>query len=114
MFLQGRLRQFPETFPGMFLGTIFMYHARAYRGARMASILQFIRQDRSDFDDNLTRIMGEAFDAACKTLPDSGQPDLVREIIAKRIIEAVKKGERNPLRLRNRALAALGIDQQAG
>ena len=38
--------------------------------------------------------MGEAFDAACEGLQDGGQPDLVREIIAKRIIEAAKKGER--------------------
>ena len=40
--------------------------------------------------------MGEAFDAACEGLQDGGQPDLVREI-AKRIIEAAKKGEREPL-----------------
>jgi hypothetical protein len=78
----------------------------------MASILPFIR-NRSDFDDEATRIMGEAFDAACKGLQDGGQPDLVREIIAKRIIEAAKKGERDPVRLRNAGLAALGYDREA-
>jgi hypothetical protein len=52
----------------------------------MASILPFIR-DKSDFDDEATRIMGEALDAACVGLPDTGQPAVVREIIAKRIIE---------------------------
>jgi hypothetical protein len=58
--------------------------------------------------------MGEAFDAACEELGDSGQPDLVREIIAKRIIEAAKKGERDPQHLRDAGLAALGFDRSAG
>ena len=43
--------------------------------------------NKSDFDDEATRIMGEAFDTACEGLQDTGQPALVREIIAKRIIE---------------------------
>ena len=68
---------------------------------------------KSDFDDDTTRIMGEAFDAACKGLHDTGQPTVVREIIAKRIIEAAKKGERDPVRLRNSGLAALGYDREA-
>jgi hypothetical protein len=61
----------------------------------MASILPFVRI-KFDFDDEATRIMGEAFDAASKGLPDSGQTALVREIIAKRIIKAATKGERDP------------------
>ena len=56
----------------------------------MASILPFVR-NKSDFDDEATRLMGEAFDAACKGLQDTGQPALVREIIAKRIIEAARR-----------------------
>jgi hypothetical protein len=52
--------------------------------------------------------MGEAFDAACVGLQDTGQPALVREIIAKRIVEAATKGERDPARLRAAGLAALG------
>jgi hypothetical protein len=51
--------------------------------------------------------------AACEGLQDGGQPDLVREIIAKRIIEAARKGERDPVRLRNAGLAALGYDKEA-
>ena len=39
----------------------------------MASVLQFVR-NKSDFDDEATRLMGEAFDAACKDLHDTGQP----------------------------------------
>ena len=78
----------------------------------MATVLPFVL-NKSDFDDEATRLMGEAFDAACKGLHDTGQPALVREIIAKRIIEAAKKGERDPVRLRDAGLAALGYDREA-
>ena len=54
--------------------------------------------------------MGEAFDRACKDLHDTGQPEIVYGVIAKRIIEAVKNGERDPTRLRNAGLAAFGAD----
>ena len=79
----------------------------------MVSILQFIR-GKTHFDDDATSAMGAAFDAACKSLSDRGQPQIVREIIAKRIIEAAKKGERDPIRLRNSGLAALGHDRETG
>jgi hypothetical protein len=78
----------------------------------MATVLPFLL-NRSDFDDETTRLMGEAFDAVCKDLHDTGQSALVREIIAKHIIEAAKKGERDPVRLRNAGLAALGYDKEA-
>jgi hypothetical protein len=74
----------------------------------MATVLSFLL-NRPDFDDEATR----TFDAACKGLQDGGQPDLVREIIAKRIIEAAKKGERDPVRLRDAGLAALGYGREA-
>jgi hypothetical protein len=70
----------------------------------MASILPFIRP-RGDFDEETTRLMGEAFDAARTALPDQRQPEIVYGIIAKRIIEAAKKGERDPIRLRDAGLA---------
>jgi hypothetical protein len=50
--------------------------------------------------------MGEAFDAACKDLHDGGQPFVVREVMARRIIAAAHKGERDVGRLRDVALAA--------
>ena len=77
----------------------------------MACILPFVR-NKSDFDDEATRLMGEAFDAACKDLRDNGQLALVREGIAKRIIKAAAKGERDPARLRAAGLAALGYDRE--
>jgi hypothetical protein len=54
--------------------------------------------------------MGEAFDRACKKLHDTGQPPIVYEVIAKRIIDAAKAGERDLVRLRNAGLKALGSD----
>jgi hypothetical protein len=77
----------------------------------MASILPFLR-NKTHFDDEATRLMGQAFDAVCKELNDSGQPALVQEVIAKRIIKAATKGERDPARLRAAGLAALGYDRE--
>ena len=37
--------------------------------------------------------MGEAFDNACSQLHDRGQPAIVYEVIAKRIIDAAEAGE---------------------
>ena len=71
----------------------------------MASILRFI--PRGVFDDGVMKAMGEAFDAACKALRDTGQPDVVQEVMAQRIVVAVRNGERDAKRLRDVALAAL-------
>jgi hypothetical protein len=54
--------------------------------------------------------MGEAFDSSCEALHDTGQPPVVYEVIAKRIIDAVRIGERDVMRLRNVGLAALRLD----
>jgi hypothetical protein len=76
----------------------------------VGSILPFIARSGTVFDDHATEIMGAAFDAACKELHDKGQPAIVYEVIAKRIIDGAKNCERDPVRLRNAALAALGFD----
>ena len=83
----------------------------------MATILRFIKKADTVFDDRMTEIMGEAFDSARQELRDTGQPPIVYEVIARRIIDAVRGGERDPVRLRNAGLAAFGFDgndQQAG
>ena len=54
--------------------------------------------------------MGAAFDSACQQLHDTGQPPIVHEVIAKRIIDAARAGERDPVRLRNAGLTALGFN----
>ena len=83
----------------------------------MGWILPFIaRSGAVVFNDLATQVMGEAFDAACKELHDKGQPTIVYEVIAKRIIDAAKRGERDIVRLRDAGLAALGLrndDKQA-
>jgi hypothetical protein len=48
--------------------------------------------------------MSEALEAACKELRDAGQRDVVREIVARRIITAARFGELDPARLREAAL----------
>jgi hypothetical protein len=48
--------------------------------------------------------MAAALDAAYKELQGTGEPDVVRERIATRIIAAVKFGERDPARLLEAAL----------
>jgi hypothetical protein len=79
----------------------------------MTVILRFIEEVglAGVFDDHATKVMGDAFDAARKDLHDTGQPDLVYEVIAKRIIEAAKSGERDPEKLRDWALTAFGQKQ---
>ena len=57
--------------------------------------------------------MGEAFEAVCNGLHDTGLHALLREVIAKHIINAAMKGERDAVRLRNAGLAALGHDKEA-
>ena len=55
--------------------------------------------------------MGEAFDKARKLLHDRGQPAMVQEIIAKRIIDIARTGERDPEKMCKQALAAFGIER---
>jgi hypothetical protein len=45
--------------------------------------------------------MGEAFDAACKALHDRGQPTVVYEVMARRILAAARNGERDVGQLRS-------------
>jgi hypothetical protein len=76
----------------------------------MTSVVRFIKETElgSVFDDQATKAMGEAFDAACKVLDKTGQSSVVYEAVAKCIIEIAKSGERDPNQLRDRALTACG------
>ena len=65
------------------------------------------------FNDAATLAMGEAFDQACKSLRNFGSAYTVREIIAKRIIDAAKNGERDPARLHEQALKAFRIEDMS-
>lgn len=69
------------------------------------TIVPFLRTSHDAFDHDVTRIMGEAFDAACKTLGEISPA--ARESVAGRIIMAAKHGERDPIRLRDTGIEAV-------
>ena len=60
------------------------------------------------FDPQAIMVLGEAFDAAVKELPDNAQPEVARELIAGRIISAARLGECDPARL---LIAARRVDK---
>ena len=77
----------------------------------MTSVVRFIKEAErgSEFDDQATKAMGEAFETACKVLDEAGQSSsVVYEAVAKCIIEIAKLGERDPNQLSDRALTACG------
>jgi hypothetical protein len=63
------------------------------------------------FDDKEIRAMGAAFDQACRSLRHFAHFDRVRELVAKRIIEAAKNGERDPIRLHWQAVMGFSFDE---
>jgi hypothetical protein len=65
------------------------------------------------FDDETTLAMSEAFDRACVSLRRFRTLITARELIAKRIIAAVKNGERDPARLCEQALIPFGIEDMS-
>jgi hypothetical protein len=62
------------------------------------------------FDDEAVRAMGAAFDQACHSFRHFAHLDRVRELVAKGIIEAAKKGERDPTRLHWQAVMGFRFD----
>jgi imidazole glycerol phosphate synthase subunit HisF len=56
---------------------------------RLTAVAQFPTD--SGFDAEATTAMGSAFDAACGAVGGRGQPGVVQEVIARRIIAAAKK-----------------------
>jgi len=68
--------------------------------------------EQGAFEPEATAAMGEAFDAACKELYCTGQPEVVRELIAALIVAAASRGELDPIRLRTVALAGFAMAQR--
>jgi urease gamma subunit len=66
--------------------------------------LRFIKAAAS-FDPEAIRVMGLAYEQACASL-DSDDP-AARELIAKRIVEAARRGERNVASLAKYGIAQL-------
>ena len=63
-------------------------------------------------DPAVVMIMTDAFRRACRSLHDTGQPEIVQEVLAKRITHFARAGERDPRELCEKALKALGIESE--
>ena len=72
------------------------------------TIIPFLR---GNLDPEATRVMGRAYDTFCAMLHDKGQPLVVEEVIATRIIEIAKTGERDPDTICQRVLTAFGLER---
>ena len=63
---------------------------------------------RTEFGPETIDILARAYEKARKSLHDKGQPNIVQEVIVERLIAAAQAGERNPDKLCETALIALG------
>jgi hypothetical protein len=63
---------------------------------------------KTDFDPSEIALLNESYEKARKSLHDKGQPAIVNEIIAERIIALARGGELDPNELCAGALSALG------
>jgi hypothetical protein len=78
-------------------------------GEAMTSIVQFI--GGAVFEPADLKLMSLAYDKAIEAVYGFGHPNAIVEgIIATRIINLTKGGERDPNRLRERAIAACGFN----
>jgi hypothetical protein len=59
------------------------------------------------FDPEEVIAVNQAYDLACQTLQNIGQPEVDREIIVRRILQAAESGERNADKLCERAIHGL-------
>jgi hypothetical protein len=76
-------------------------------GAALASSVVPIFRN-AGFDDVATRELGMAYDIACRALHPKGRPPVVQDTLARNIINAAQRGERDPDRLAAAALQVLG------
>jgi hypothetical protein len=65
----------------------------------------------TSFDPPTPTKICETFDMATKAMHDCGQPELIQEILAKKIIGPAGQGETEPDALSKRALTCIGLPQ---
>jgi hypothetical protein len=63
----------------------------------MTSVVPLFRD--SAFDAEATQAMGNAYDAACRSLRPNGRLPVIQELLATKIVQAAQRGERDPKRL---------------
>jgi hypothetical protein len=73
----------------------------------MGTILPFLKE-QNVFDPEATSAMSIAFDEICTALKLSAGDARGRETVASRIVELARRGERDPVRLRDRVLRDAG------
>ena len=59
------------------------------------------------FGPEVTEAMAAAFDRACQSVKGHPQETVLKDVIARRIIELARQGEHDPVRLSELALKAL-------
>jgi hypothetical protein len=74
----------------------------------MGAIIPFLRSD-AVFEPDDIQAMSMALDDVCKVLNLTDGAKAAREVIAERIIELARLGERSPTLLRDRVLLESGL-----
>jgi hypothetical protein len=73
----------------------------------MGTVVELFRD--TAFDPEVVALLCAAYEEARKSLHSSGQPHVLQEVIARRIIASAERGERNPDKLCEDALSRLGL-----
>ena len=90
---------------------------RRHKGSLMGTIIPFLGDGAalrdSVFDPQDIKAMSMALDDVCRTL-NLRDNSSAKEVIAARIIDLARRGERSPTRLRDRVLHEAGLAEYAG
>jgi hypothetical protein len=76
-----------------------------YSGVAAVPLYRLLQE--ASFSPELVEAMSAAFEDACKQLGLAQRTDPLRDLVAQRIIEAARTGERDPIRLRDLALKGI-------
>jgi hypothetical protein len=70
--------------------------------------------DNAAFDPSAVTALRNAYEGVCAALQLADRSDPLTEVVAKRIIEHARRGERDPVRLRDTVLEELqtGVEQR--
>ena len=79
----------------------------------MGTIVPFLRRDENVFDPADITAMSTALDDVCNML-DLPADGPAREVMALRIIDLARAGERDPARLRERVIREAGMAHRVG
>ena len=80
---------------------------RPIGGISMGTIIQFTREQNA-FDPEATNAMSAAFEEVCRALKLLDTDANGREVVAAQIIELARRGEKDPIRLRDCVLRDSG------